>query len=101
MFLDPTAMILVTVPIFYPILVQGLGYDPIWFGVILVVLIEISVITPPMAINLYVIKGVCPEEISIEDIFSGSIWFLVMELIIICILIAFPEICTWLPSKMS
>jgi C4-dicarboxylate transporter DctM subunit len=102
-FFDPMAMILVTVPVFYPILVQGLGYDPIWFGVILVVLIEISVITPPMAINLYVIRGVVPKEmgITIGDIFYGSFWFLIMELVLIAILIAFPELATWLPSKMG
>lgn len=103
MFFDPMAMILVTVPVFYPILVQGLGYDPIWFGVILVILIEISVITPPMAINLYIIKGVAPKElaVTIGDIFYGSFWFLVMELVLIAILIAFPELATWLPSKMG
>jgi C4-dicarboxylate transporter DctM subunit len=100
MFLDPMAMILVTVPVFYPILVDGLGYDPIWFGVILVILIEISVITPPMAINLYIIKGVSPKEITMSDIFQGSLWFMTMELAVIGILIIFPEIATWLPSKM-
>jgi C4-dicarboxylate transporter DctM subunit len=101
MFLDPMGMILVTVPVFYPILVEGLGYDPIWFGVILVILIEVSVITPPMAINLYVIKGVSPKEITMGDIFQGSFWFLTMELILIGVLIIFPEIATWLPSNMG
>jgi len=103
MFFDPMAMILVTVPVFYPILVQGLGYDPIWFGVILVILIEISVITPPMAINLYIIKGVAPKElaVTIGDIFYGSFWFLIMEIVMIAILIAFPDLATWLPSKMG
>lgn len=99
MFFDPMAMILVTVPIVYPIIVYGLGYDPIWFGIILVKMIEISVITPPMGINLYVIKGVYPE-VSLKDVLIGSMWFLVMDLVTIAILIAFPSICTWLPSMM-
>ncbi len=100
MFFDPLAMILVTVPIVYPILVQELGYDPIWFGIILIKMIEISVITPPMGINLYVIKGIYPE-IELTDILIGSMWFLVMDLLTIAVLIAFPSICTYLPSLMS
>jgi C4-dicarboxylate transporter DctM subunit len=100
MFFDPLAMILVTVPIVYPIVVQELGYDPIWFGIIIVKMVEISVITPPMGINLYVIKGLYPE-IELKDIMTGSLWFLVMDLVTIVILIAFPSICTYLPSLMK
>jgi len=99
MFFDPLAMILVTVPIVYPIVIQELGYDSIWFGIILIKMIEISVITPPMGINLYVIKGMYPE-VTLKDIMSGSLWFLVMDLATIGILIAFPSICTYLPSLM-
>lgn len=100
MFFDPLAMILVTVPIVYPIVVQELGYDAIWFGIIVVKMVEISVITPPMGINLYVIKGLFPE-VELKDILSGSLWFLVMDLITIAMLIAFPSICTYLPSLMK
>jgi len=100
MFFDPLAMILVTVPIVHPIIVQGLGYDSVWFGIILVKMIEISVITPPMGLNLYVIKGLF-SDISLEDVVFGSLWFLVMDMVTIAILIAFPSIVTWLPSKMS
>lgn len=99
MFFDPLAMILVTVPIVYPIIVQELGYDPIWFGIILIKMVEISVITPPMGINLYVIKGLFPE-VELKDIMTGSLWFLVMDLLTIMILIAFPSICTYLPDLM-
>lgn len=99
MFFDPLAMILVTVPIVYPILVKGLGYDAIWFGIILIKMVEISVITPPMGINLFVIKGVFPE-VSLQDIMRGSLWFLVMDLFTVSILIAFPSICTYLPGFM-
>jgi C4-dicarboxylate transporter DctM subunit len=100
MFFDPLAMILVTVPIVYPIVVQELSYDPIWFGIILIKMVEISVITPPMGINLYVIKGLFPE-VELKDIMIGSFWFLVMDLFTIAILIALPSICTYLPSLMK
>ena len=99
MFFDPLAMILVTVPIVYPIVVQELGYNSIWFGIILIKMVEISVITPPMGINLYVIKGLFPE-VDLRDVVVGSLWFLVMDLCTIGILIAFPSICTYLPSLM-
>lgn len=100
MFFDPLAMILVTVPIVYPIVVQELGYDAIWFGILLIKMVEISVITPPMGINLFVIKGLFPE-VELRDVLIGSLWFLVMDLLTIAILIAFPSICTYLPSHMK
>ncbi|MFC1893770.1 TRAP transporter large permease subunit, partial [Chloroflexota bacterium] len=99
MFFDPLAMILVTVPVVYPVLVFALDYDSIWFGIILVKLIEISVVTPPMGINLYVIKGVAPD-VELKDILYGSLWFIVMDFFTIALLIAFPSLCTWLPSIM-
>jgi C4-dicarboxylate transporter DctM subunit len=99
MFFDPLAMILVTVPIVFPIVVQELGYDAIWFGIILVKMVEISVITPPMGINLYVIKGLYPE-VDLRDVLSGSWWFLMMDFVTVAILIAFPSICTYLPNLM-
>ena len=100
MFFDPLAMILVTVPIVHPIVVYALGYDSIWFGIILVKMIEISVITPPMGLNLYVIKGLYPE-VDIEDILIGSLWFLVMDVLTVAVLIIFPSIVTWLPGMMG
>lgn len=100
MFFDPLAMILVTVPIIHPIVVQGLGYDSIWFGIVLVKMIEISLITPPLGLNLYVITGLFPD-ISSEMVLAGSSWFLVMEVLTIATLIAFPSIVTWLPNMMG
>jgi len=99
MFFDPLSMILVTIPITYPIVVGTLGYSSIWFGIILVKLIELSLITPPMGMSLYVIKGLFPD-VSLKDILYGSLWFMVMDLVTIAILVAFPSICTWLPSLM-
>jgi tripartite ATP-independent transporter DctM subunit len=100
MFFDPLSMVIVTVPIAFPIVVRGLGYDPIWYSVITVKLVELSVITPPVGLNLYVMKGVFPE-VSIDDIIRGCGWFMVMDMLTIAILIAFPSISTWLPSLMK
>ena len=98
MFLDTVSILLITMPIIFPI-ITAVGYNPIWFGVLVVKLEEISLITPPVGINVYVIKGVAPD-IPLNDIFMGIIPFLVMEIVVIALLIAFPEISLWLPSIM-
>jgi len=99
MFFDPLSMVLVTVPIVFPIVVQGMGYDPIWFSVITVKLVEISVITPPVGLNLFLMKGVFPSA-SLGDIIRGCGWFMVMDVLTIVVLMAFPWISTWLPGTM-
>ena len=60
-FIDALAMVLLTIPIFYPVVVNTLGYDPIWFGVVIVLVVSMGVITPPVGMNVYVIKGVAPD----------------------------------------
>ena len=99
MFFDPLSMVLVTVPMVFPIVVQGMGYDPIWFAIITVKLVEISVITPPVGLNLFLMKGVFPQA-SLGDITRGCAWFMVMDVLTIIILMAFPWVSTWLPGKM-
>jgi len=99
MFFDPLSMVLVTVPMVFPIVVQGLGFSPIWFAIITVKLVEISVITPPVGLNLYIMRGVFPDA-SLGEIIRGCTWFMAMDVITICILIAFPAISPWLPSTM-
>lgn len=98
MFIDSISMILLTMPSLYPA-VELLGLDPIWFGVLVIAMVEIGLVSPPLGINVYVIKGLAPE-VPIEDIFRGIIWFIVMTLIAVAIIIAFPPIATWLPSTM-
>jgi TRAP-type C4-dicarboxylate transport system permease large subunit len=100
MFLDPVAMLIVTLPFAYPIVVSGLGFNGLWFGILMVKLIELSMITPPMGIHLYVIKAQFPEY-KLGDIIYGCLWFMVMDLITIAILIAWPELTTWLPSRIG
>lgn len=98
-FLDSLAMVTLTIPIVYP-LILSLGFHPIWFGVIIVLVVEMGVITPPVGINVYVIKGVAPD-VPMEKIFRGIFPFLAAELTCIAILLAFPEIALFLPSFMT
>lgn len=95
-FMDSLAMITLTVPILYPTVV-ALGYDPIWFGVIVVLIVEMGVITPPVGINVYIIKGVAPD-VPMGKIFKGALAFLIGMVILAVLLLFFPILATWLPS---
>jgi tripartite ATP-independent transporter DctM subunit len=97
--LDSLAMILLTIPIVFPI-VKALGYDPVWFGIIIVMVVELGLITPPIGMNVFVIKGMA-KDVPLETIFRGVTPFIVAQVILILALIAFPEIALWLPSTMS
>jgi TRAP-type C4-dicarboxylate transport system permease large subunit len=74
--------------------------DLVWIGVILVKYIEIGLLTPPVGFNVYVIKSVVGNEISLETVFKGVLWFLVCEVVIMALLIGYPQISLYLPSKM-
>ena len=95
-FMDALALITLTIPIFYPA-VLALGFDPIWFGVIIVLVTEMGVITPPVGVNVYVIKGIA-EGVPLETIFKGILPFLGALIVAVGILMAFPQIATYLPS---
>jgi len=97
--MDAMAMIILTVPIIFPVIVQ-LGFDPIWFGVIIVMTVELGLIHPPVGMNVFVIKSVV-KDVSFTTIFKGVIPFVVTDLIRLVILICFPIIALWLPSKMG
>jgi TRAP-type C4-dicarboxylate transport system permease large subunit len=96
MFMDSLAMVTLTVPILFPT-VMALGFDPIWFGVIIVLVVEMGVITPPVGINVYIIKGVVPD-IPLGKIFKGALPFLIGMVILAALLLLFPVLATWLPS---
>jgi tripartite ATP-independent transporter DctM subunit len=95
-FMDALALITLTIPIFYPA-VLALGFNPIWFGVIIVLITEMGVITPPVGVNVYVIKGIA-EDVPLETIFRGIFPFLAALIIMVGILMVFPQIATFLPS---
>jgi len=97
-FMDSLALITLTIPILYP-LVLSLGFDSIWFGVIIVLVAEMGVITPPVGINVYVIKGVAPD-VPLETIFKGIFPFLGAIIVCTAILIAFPQVALFLPGFM-
>ena len=94
-FLELLTMILVTVPVFAP-LAQSLGYDLIWFGVLLVVLIEVGLIHPPMGMNLFVLQSQLPNA-KLGKMYAGSAMFLLANAVLIALLLAFPQIALWLP----
>jgi len=99
-FIDALALILLTIPIFFPVVVNTLGYDPIWFGVVVVLVVGMGVITPPVGMNVYIIKGIAPE-IPLETIFKGVWPFLFTIVICLVLLMIFPGIATFLPELLK
>jgi C4-dicarboxylate transporter DctM subunit len=98
MFLDTVSLLFLTLPIIFPV-VQAMGFSGIWFGILVTKLIEVSLITPPVGLNVYVIKGILPE-VEIGTIFKGCIPFLIMDILTLAALFFFPQITLWLPSTM-
>lgn len=98
-FIDSLAMILLTIPIFYPIAVKLLGYDPIWFGVMIVLCVAMGVITPPVGINVYIIKGLA-TDVPLENIFRGVMPFLAAVIVCILLLLIFPQVVLFLPNML-
>jgi tripartite ATP-independent transporter DctM subunit len=99
MFIDALSLMLITLPVIFPTAV-ALGVDPIWFGVLMVKFIELALMTPPVGMNLYIIKAIAPD-FSMEDIFRGVSWFVVADICTLTLLILFPQITLWLPSLMK
>ncbi len=95
-FVDALALILLTIPIFYPV-IQKLGYDPIWFGVLIVVVTQMGVISPPVGVNVYVVSGI-ERDVPLQTIFKGALPFLGMLIVAAVLLILFPDIALWLPK---
>lgn len=91
-------ILLITLPFMYPVVV-ALGLNPYWFGIIIIVLLESALITPPVALNIYALQGVLPGY-SLAEIVRGILWFLAMDMLTVAILFAFPVISTWLPGQM-
>ena len=98
-FLDTTSMMIVTLPFLFPVVV-ALEIDPIWFGIVLVKLIEISVVTPPVGINLFAVLGAVGKDADFRHVALGVIPFIFFDLIVLALLIIFPELATWLPKQM-
>jgi C4-dicarboxylate transporter DctM subunit len=99
MFLESMGMLLLTIPVALPI-IESLGFDPIWFGALVVMTIEIGLITPPIGLNVYVIKGVA-DHVKLEEIFRGSVLFIIMDVLTLALMIIFPQIALFLPDRMG
>ena len=99
MFMDVMSMLVATVPITYPIVI-ALGVDPIWFGIFIILMCELALITPPVGMNLFVVQGIRPDRGGIGDVIRGSLPYVVIMLAFTFLLMAFPAIVTWLPSQM-
>jgi len=97
-FIDALALIMLTIPIFYPIILD-LGYDPIWFGIIIVLVTQMGVITPPVGINVYVVNGIA-GDVQLEKIFKGAMPFLLALIVGTGLIVVFPQIALWLPNLM-
>ena len=99
MVMEELSMVLLTIPVFFPI-VTGLGFDPVWFGILIVTIVEIGMISPPVGMNLFVVNSLLPD-VKLSTIFQGVWPFVVADTVRLGILIAFPAISIWLPSFMQ
>jgi tripartite ATP-independent transporter DctM subunit len=97
--LDWASILLVFVPIFSPIITK-LGFDPIWFGTLFIMMIQTSYLTPPMAPAIFYLKGIAPPEITTEEIFRGIVAYMLLQLIGIAMVVVFPPIALWLPERL-
>ncbi|MBU2548105.1 MAG: TRAP transporter large permease subunit [Proteobacteria bacterium] len=95
-FIDTLALVMLTIPMFYPI-ITGLGYDPIWFGVIIVLVTQMGGITPPVGLNVYVVSGIAPQ-VPLEQIFKGALPFLAALILGTAVLAAWPRLVLRLPN---
>jgi TRAP-type C4-dicarboxylate transport system permease large subunit len=97
-FLEGIGMVLITVPVFLPLVVK-FGYDPVWFSIIVVIVVELGLIHPPVGMNLFVIQAQAPD-VKLTAIYRGIIPFLIAPFVLIALLLIFPELALWLPKKL-
>jgi TRAP-type C4-dicarboxylate transport system permease large subunit len=96
---DPVSMLIITLPAVMPV-AEAMGFDPIWFGIIVITMLEVGVITPPVGMNAYTVKAVAGDMLTTGEIFSGISFFLLLQAIVLAIIISYPPIVTYLPSLM-
>ena len=99
MLLDSFSLLLVTLPIMFPVVVDHLGFNALWFGILSTKLCEVGLISPPVGLNVYVLAGVVPD-VPLADIFKGCLWFVLFELVAALVLFVFPPLSYWLPMTM-
>ena len=99
MFIEQTSIILVTIPIYMPI-VSALGWDPVWFGAIMLLNLELATISPPFGMSLFVMKGIASPDTTMGDIYRAALPFVGLNLLVMAIMIFYPAVVLWLPSFM-
>jgi len=100
MFMGPNSIIMITLPIFMPI-VLAFGFDAVWFGVIMLINVQLGLISPPFGMDCYVMKGIAPPGVTVGDVFRSAMPFLGLGLVAMAIIMAFPQVALWLPSVMG
>jgi tripartite ATP-independent transporter DctM subunit len=98
MVLDPIGMLLLALPFVFPLMMR-LGFDPIWFGIVCTILVEIALVTPPVGFNCFILKQVAGDMVELKDVFLGTLPFVVLSLLLVALLVAFPQIALWLPGQ--
>ena len=98
MFMETFSMMLTTIPVVFPIIVE-MGFDPIWFGIMITVLMETALITPPIGVNLYIVQGIRTKGGDFNDVSIGALPFVVAMLIMIALLLIYPNLAIWLPNQ--
>jgi tripartite ATP-independent transporter DctM subunit len=99
MFMDTLSMMVATIPLSFPV-ATSLGVDPIWFGIFIVIMCELGLITPPVGMNLFVVQGIRPDRGGLEDVIRGALPYAAIMIVFTLLLIAFPQIVLWLPANM-
>ena len=99
MFIEQTSIILVTIPIYMPI-VSALGWDPVWFGAIMLLNLELATISPPFGMSLFVMKGIASPDTTMGDIYRAALPFVGLNILVMAIMIFYPALVLWLPSFM-
>src|SRR5256885_15217718 len=99
-FIDQVSMMLITLPFFMP-LVQRLGIDPIWFGVLFLICMQLGLLTPPFGLLLFTMKGVAPRSITMSQVYAAAVPYIVFGLLVLIAIFFFPAIATWLPGLLG
>lgn len=100
MFMGPNSIMMITLPIFMPI-INALGFNPVWFGVIMLINVQLALISPPFGMDCYIMKGVVASDVSVEEVFRASMPFLFLGFLAMALIMAFPQIALWLPDIMG
>jgi TRAP-type mannitol/chloroaromatic compound transport system permease large subunit len=99
MFLDPGGIIMITTPIFVPV-IKMLGFDPVWFGILYIVNMQMGYLTPPFGFNLFYMKSIVPIDITMRDICFSVVPFVTIMIVFLIILVVFPDVVLWLPNRL-